>query len=147
MGLSSIFDISASGLVAESLRLTTTASNMSNANVASQTAEGAYRGKYPILSPKPFSAHLNKVDEGLLSETQGPGGVQVDGVYQSMLPAIKRYEPNNPLANEEGYVFMPNINMVEEMTNMISASRSYRMNVQVVNTTKELISQTLQLGK
>jgi len=139
MSIYNVFDIAASGMKAQSVRLTTTASNMSNANVISGSQEAAYKPKYPVFSS--VLAELNDTEFG-----KQPG-VKVDGIYQSNLPAIKRYQPSHPLANKEGYVFTPNVNMVEEMTNMMSASKAYRMNVEILSTTKELMAQTLQLGK
>ena len=140
MSIYNIFDISGSGMKAQSVRLTTTASNMSNANVASSTEAGTYRAKYPV-----FSAELAKVQQNDLGSNTP--GVKVDGIFQSAQPPIKRYQPSHPLANKDGYVFMPNVNMVEEMTNMMSASKSYRMNVEVLSTAKELLARTLQLGQ
>ena len=139
MSIYKIFDISGSGIKAQSVRLTTTASNMSNSNVVSGTENGAYRPRYPIFTPE--SAQFK---DDHFSESPG---VKVTGIYQSLQPPIKRYQPSHPLANEDGYVFMPNVNMVEEMTNMMSASKAYRMNVEVLSTAKELMAQTLQMGQ
>lgn len=139
MSIYSVFDISASALKAQSLRLTTTASNMSNANVVSGTKEGTYKPKYPV-----FSAMLSELKDNAFSQ---PAGVKVEGVVESRQPAIQRYQPSHPLANKEGFVFMPNVNMVEEMTNMMSASKAYKMNVEILSTAKDLMAQTLQLGK
>ena len=124
---------------AQSVRLITTASNMSNANVVSGSEANTYIPKYPI-----FEAHGPNL-QGQLTE-QGPG-VEVSGIYQSKLPAIKLYQPSHPLANQEGYVFMPNVNMVEEITNMVSASKAYRMNVEVMITAKNLMARTLGMGQ
>lgn len=139
MSLYNIFDISAAGMKAQSVRLTTTASNMSNANVVSGSEAATYKPRYPI-----FAVADNNLNRGVFSTETG---VEIEGVIESNKPAIKRYEPSHPLANEEGYVFMPNVNMVEEMTNMMSASKAYRMNVEILSTTKELMAQTLQIGK
>lgn len=138
MSMYNIFDISASGMKAQSIRLTTTASNMSNANVVSGTAEATYKPRYPI-----FAMAKNDLSRGVFATEPGVG---IEGIVESNQPPLKRYEPSHPLANEEGYVFMPNINMVEEMTNMMSASKAYQMNVEILSTTKQLMAQTLQLG-
>ncbi len=138
MAMTNIFDISGSGMKAQSVRLRTTASNMSNANVVSGSAQNVYKPRYPIFSPNNSS-----LEKGPFSETPG---VKVDGIQESNRPAIKRYQPEHPLADGEGFVYVPNISMVEEMTNMISASRSYQMNVEVVSTVKDLMSRTLQMG-
>ena len=73
--------------------------------------------------------------------------MRVRGIYESQAPAAARYEPGNPLANAEGYVYAPAVNVVEEMVNMISASRSYQNNVEVMNTSKDLLLATLRLGQ
>jgi flagellar basal-body rod protein FlgC len=74
-------------------------------------------------------------------------GVRVDGIVESQTPMEKQYQPNHPLANEEGYVFLPNVNIVDEMANMISASRSYQSNVEVLNTSKQMMLATLRMGQ
>ena len=74
-------------------------------------------------------------------------GVQVKGIVESQAPLQRQFNPNHPMANEEGYVFMPNVNVVEEMANMISASRSYQSNVEVINTAKQLMMRTLTMGQ
>lgn len=135
--LFNIFNVSGSALTAQSLRLNTIASNMANAQVVSQTPEGAYRAKLPL-----FAAVLQGAGNGASGT-----GVKVAGVVESPAPPLAEYAPNHPLANEEGYVFNPNVNVVEEMANMISASRSYQNNVEVMNTTKQLLLRTLQLGQ
>ena len=139
MSIYNVFDIAGSGMKAQSTRLTTTASNMSNSNVVSGTQEGAYKAKYPIFTPN--QSELNDNSFSLQP------GVKVEGIFQSQQPAIQRYQPSHPLANEKGYVFMPNVNMVEEMTNMMSASKAYRMNAEILTTVKELMARTLQLGE
>ena len=137
MSMYNIFDISGSGMKAQSVRLTTTASNLSNANVVSGTEEGVYRPKYPI-----FKAEMVNSAVGGFNKTPG---VEVEGIFQSAQPPAKRYQPTHPLANKDGYVFSPNVNIVEEMTNMMSASKAYRMNIEVMSTAKELMARTLQL--
>ncbi len=130
-----IFDIAGSAMSAQSARLNTVASNLANADSVSGSADGAYKARMPV-----FKAMT------------GPGesdtaGVQVLGIVESNAQAEKRYEPGHPLADAEGYVYAPNVNVVEEMVNMISASRSYQSSVDVMNTAKELALRTLTLGK
>ena len=132
-----VFDVSGSALSAQSVRLNTIASNMANAQVASTTEEGAYRSKQPV-----FQTVLDQ-----LNPNSSTMPVRVMDIVESDAPARVKYEPHHPQANEEGYVFMPNVNMVDEMANMISASRSYENNVEVMNTTKQLLLRTLQLGQ
>jgi len=130
-----IFDIAGSALSAQSLRLNTVASNLANADAISGTADGTYKSRLPM-----FKAAMEAGGDG-------SPGVQVLGVVESQAPADKRYEPGHPLADAEGYVYAPNVNVVEEMVNMISASRSYQSSVEVMNTAKELASRTLSLGR
>jgi len=129
-----IFDIAGSALSAQSLRLNTVASNLANADAVSGDPNNVYKARLPVF----------KVDS-----SHGPdsAGVQVLGVVESQAAPQKRYEPGHPLADAQGYVYAPNVNPVEEMVNMISASRSYQGNVEVMNTAKQLALQTLNLGK
>ncbi len=122
---------------AQALRLNTTASNMANAESVSGNSESTYRARQPV-----FSAVLQA-----LGETPSGVGVQVNGIVESQVPLRKQYEPGHPLANEEGYIFLPNVNMVEEMANMISASRAYQSNAEVAKTSKQLLMRTLSLGQ
>ncbi len=137
MSLFNVFDLSGSALSAQSTRLNTVASNMANADVASSTAEGVYRARQPL-----FTAMLEQV--GTQEVTRG---VRVSGIVESDAPPRTEYMPGHPLANEDGYVFFPAINMVEEMANMMSASRSYQNNVEMMNTVQSLMLRTLQLGQ
>jgi flagellar basal-body rod protein FlgC len=129
-----VFDIAGSALSAQSLRLNTTASNLANADSASSSIEQTYRARQPV-----FAAALRDAEEAV--------GVDVRGIVESQAPLREEYRPDHPMANEDGYVFLPNVNAVEEMTNMISASRSYQSNVEVINTTKQLMLKTLTLGQ
>lgn len=136
MGISNTFKISGSALNAQSISIDTIANNMANAQVISGTEAGAYRAQKPI-----FAA---------LIDSQSPNanirGVKVDGFQGSQAQIEKQNMPEHPLADENGYVYLSNVNMVEEMTNMIEASRNYQSNVEVLNTSKQLILRTLSLG-
>ncbi len=132
-----IFEISGSAMNAQSVRLNTVASNLANADTLSSSPDQIYKAKHPI-----FSELLQAV-----GNTQGATGVQVKEVVESQAPALVRYEPNHPLADAQGNVYAPNIDMVEEMANMMSASRSYQNNVEVFNTSKQLLMATLNLGR
>ena len=125
MSLFSIFNVAGSGMAAQSLRLNTVASNLANADSVASTPEGAYRSREPL-----FAAVKNQQGGG--SNAVGEG-VQVLGVTESQAAIPSRYEPGNPLANADGYVFSSNVNPVDELVNMISASRSYQNNVEVMN--------------
>ncbi|MDW2983345.1 flagellar basal body rod protein FlgC [Rhodanobacter sp. KK11] len=138
MSLFSIFNVAGSGMAAQSLRLNTVASNLANADSVATTPEAAYRAREPL-----FATVKNRVDGG-----SAPGeGVQVLGVTESQAAIPSRYEPGNPLADADGYVYSSNVNPVDELVNMISASRSYQNNVEVMNSTRQLMQKTLDLGK
>lgn len=133
-----IFGIAGSGMNAQSLRLNLVASNISNANTISSSEGDVYKSRQPV-----FAAELRNI-----LDKQNPGSkVKVLGVLESEAPPIMEYEPNHPMADKDGYIFKPNVNTVEEMANMMSASRSYQNNVEVLNTAKQLILQTLKMGQ
>ena len=134
MSLINVFDIAASAMSAQSQRLNVVASNLSNAESATGPDGNAYRAKQVIFSTASVSA-------------DGASGVKVTGVTEDPSPLKVVYEPKHPLANAQGYVTMPNVNVVEEMVNMISASRSYQNNVEMMNTAKSLLLKTLSLGQ
>ncbi len=137
MSMFKIFDTAASGLGAQSARLNLIASNMANADAVSSSAGETYRARQPV-----FKAMLDQ-----LNPDSGSTGVKMVGVVESDAPLVSEYRPEHPLANEEGYIFRPNVNMVEEMANMISASRSYQSNVEVMNSAKQLLVATLRIGQ
>jgi flagellar basal-body rod protein FlgC len=133
-----VFDIAGSGLSAQSVRLNTVASNLANADSVSGDPNKVYKARHPI-----FEA----VKASLASQPQdGNAAVRVRGIMENQAAPSARYEPGNPLANSEGYVYAPNVNVVEEMVDMISASRAYQNNVEVMNTSKEMMLATLKLG-
>ena len=146
MSLMSIFDISGSAMSAQTLRLNTTASNMANVDSASSSAEGTYRARYPVFSAIQ-SRFQQLVFSGNSSLRARHAGVQILGIVEGNKPLQPRYEPEHPLANEDGYVFYPNVNIVEEMTNMISSSRSFQANVEVMNAAKTMMQRVLTLGQ
>lgn len=133
-----IFDIAGSAMAAQSLRLNLVASNLSNADSVSSSIEQTYRSRQPV-----FAAQLQEA----IDKRSAPVGVQVLGVVESQAPLRMEYAPDHPMANAEGYIFRPNVNTIEELTNMMSASRSYQDNVEVANTAKQLMLQTLRLGQ
>jgi len=138
MSLFNIFDVAGTALSAQTLRLNTTSSNLANANSASSSTDETYRARQPV-----FATMLS--DE--FDDENGSVGVQVLGIVEKQDPARAEYNPGHPLANEEGYIYMPNVNVIEEMANMISASRSYQTNVEVMNTAKQMLMRTLSLGQ
>ncbi len=137
MSMFNIFDTAASGMSAQSLRLNLVASNMANGDAVSSSMDETYRARQPV-----FRAMLNQ-----LNPDDPAVGVRLQGVVESQTPLQMEYAPDHPMANEDGYIFRPNVNMVEEMANMISASRSYQSNVEVVNAAKQLMSATLRMGE
>ncbi len=145
MSFSNIFDIAGSGMSAQSMRLSTTASNMANAQTVAGSEEETYRARHPIFSAvqKQFENHHFKLGDNI----QPTAGVEVLGVVESDAPLEARYEPNSPHANEAGYVYYPNVNVVEEMTNMIAASRAFQMNVEIMNSAKQMVTRVLSLGQ
>lgn len=132
-----IFDTAASGMSAQSQRLNLVASNMANVDSVSSSVGETYRARQPV-----FKAILNQ-----MNPDDTAVGVRLQGVVESEAPLQMEYAPDHPMANDEGYIFRPNVNMVEEMANMMSASRSYQSNVEVVNTAKQLMSVTLRMGE
>ena len=135
-----VFDIAGSGLSAQSVRLNTVASNLANADSVSGDPNSVYKARHPVFEAVKASLGAQPGTE------QGNAAVRVRGIMQNDAPPNARYEPGNPLANSEGYVYAPNVNVVEEMVDMISASRAYQNNVEVMNTSKELMLATLKLG-
>ena len=138
MSLFALLEVSGSALAAQSIRLNTISSNLANAESVSGSAEAAYKAKQPIFS--------TMVDHALRGNS-ALAGVRVDGVSESSAPPRKEYVPSHPLADPDGFIFYSNVNTVEEMANMISASRSYQSSVEVMNTSKQLLIQTLSLGQ
>ncbi len=139
-----IFDIVGSGLSAQSVRLNTVASNLANADSVSGDPNTVYRARHPV-----FQAVKAQVGAGgstsAIDQASGTS-VKVKSIMQSNALPTERYDPGNPLANENGNVYAPNVNVIEEMTDMISASRAYQDNVEVLNTSKDLMLATLKLG-
>lgn len=138
MSLFNVFNISGTGMSAQSLRLNTTASNIANADSVSSSVEETYRARHPV-----FAAEMQKAAAG----QENAVGVQVLGVVESNKPLNIEYSPDHPMADNEGYIYKPNVNVIEEMTNMISASRSYQTNVQLAESAKNMLNKTLTLGQ
>ena len=137
-----IFDIVGSGLSAQSVRLNTVASNLANADSVSGDPNTVYKARHPV-----FQAVQAAVGQSASAADQASGAsVRVTGIVQNNAPPTERYDPGNPLADQNGNVYAPNVNVVEEMTDMISASRAYQDNVEVLNTSKDLMLATLKLG-
>ncbi|MBS0308704.1 MAG: flagellar basal body rod protein FlgC [Proteobacteria bacterium] len=134
MSLFNIFNVAGSAMSAQSQRLNVTASNLANADSTTSSTGETYRAKQVVFSAVPVAG-------------QEATGVKVDRVVEDASPLKVIYDPKHPNADEKGYVTMPNVNVVEEMVNMISASRSYQTNVDTMNAAKTLLLKTLSLGQ
>ena len=134
MSLLNVFDVAGSAMTAQSQRLNVVASNLANADSATGPDGKPYRAKQVVFSTEAMGGAENS-------------GVRVTGVIEDPSPLKRMYEPNHPLADEAGYVTMPNVNVVEEMVNMISASRAYQNNVETLNAAKSLLMRTLTIGQ
>lgn len=140
------FRIGSSGMAAQRMRMNTISSNLANINTTRTPEGGPYRRKDVVFEAIPDSKNF-----GDILNVNDPKAdfnrVQVtDVVYDKKAPLLK-YEPNHPDANEEGYVAYPNVNMMEEMTNMLQASRSYEANVQAIQATKDMALSALEIGR
>ncbi|MEG2964702.1 MAG: flagellar basal body rod protein FlgC [Janthinobacterium sp.] len=133
MSLFNIFNVSGSAMSAQAQRLNTVASNLANADSATSASGEAYRAKQVVFEAVPMG--------------NGATAVKVQKVVEDPSPMKLVYDPKNPLADEKGYVTMPNVNTVDEMVNMLSASRSYQTNVETMNAAKSLLLKTLTLGQ
>jgi flagellar basal-body rod protein FlgC len=137
-----IFDIAGSGLSAQSVRLNTVASNLANADSVSGDPATVYKARHPV-----FQAIQQQLQGAANLDNQSEATVRVAGIVESQAAPQMRYDPGNPLANAQGNVYAPNVNVIEEMTDMISASRAFQDNVEVMNTSKDLMLATLKLGQ
>jgi flagellar basal-body rod protein FlgC len=137
MSLFNVFEISGSAMSAQSIRLNTIASNMANADVVGDNPDAVYRARHPV-----FETVFNQA-----VGNRHAVGVRVDEVVESTVEPSREYSPGHPMADDEGYVYRSSVNTVEEMANMISASRSYESSVRAMETTKQLILRTLQIGQ
>lgn len=135
MSLLKIFDVAGSSMSAQSVRLNTTASNLANANTAAGSRAEAYRARHPVFQ--------TVMDDA----TDASVGVRVSDITTSDAEPTKVHQPGHPEADADGYIYQSNVSPVDELVNMISASRSYQNSVEVMNTSKELLLRTLRLGQ
>ena len=139
MSLFDVMDVASTSLTAQTVRLHTIAENMANANTVSSTADDTYRAKAPV-----FKAILEgQVDPMEASKL----GVELDGVVEVGAPARQEFNPAHPLADENGYIYRPDIDAATEMSQMMQASRSFQNSIEAINTAKQLALRTLTLGK
>lgn len=134
MSLFNIFNVAGSAMSAQGQRLNTVASNIANADSATSSTGQTYRAKHVVFAAVPT---LNAA----------ASGVRVQQVVEDTSPLKMVYDPKHPQADDKGYVAMPNVNVVEEMVNMISASRSYQTNVETMNAAKTMLLKTLTIGQ
>ena len=140
MSLIDIFGISGSAVSAQSQRLNVVASNLANADSVAGPDGQAYRARHVVFQAQASAATGVAADAAQL-------GVRVADVIEDGTPGKRLHDPSHPLADAEGYVTQSNVNVVEQMVDMISASRSYQNNVEVMNTAQQLALKTLQLGQ
>ena len=147
MSLASVFNIAGTGMSAQSTRLNTISSNIANAETVSSSIDQTYRARHPVFATV-FESSMEG-DRGSLfaDQDQAGRGVQVLGVVEDQSSLTPRYEPNNPAADDKGYVYYPNVNVVEEMADMNSASRNFQTNVEMMNTAKQMMQRVLTLGQ
>ncbi|MGD0492532.1 MAG: flagellar basal body rod protein FlgC [Steroidobacteraceae bacterium] len=141
MSLFDVFSVSGSAMNAETIRLNTTASNLANAESVNGDVTKVYRARHPV-----FQAMMNS-EFGVDDDQGASSGVRVMGVVESAAPPLQTYEPNNPLADKDGYVYTSNVNSIEEMANMISANRSFATDVEAINTARDLLLKVISMGQ
>ena len=141
MAILNVFDVAGSAMAAQQVRLNTTASNLANADSVAENPDDTYRARHPV-----FAEALAQAKVGSRTDEAG-SGVSVLGIVESELPLEYRYEPQHPFSNEEGYVAYPNVSVVTEMADMISASRSFQVNVEMMTTARTLAERLLTLGQ
>ncbi len=134
MSLFNVFNIASSSMAAQSQRLNVVASNLANADSATSSTGEPYRSRQIVFSTQQIA-------------DKGASGVKVAGIVHDASPMKRIYEPKHPMADAGGYITMPNVNVVDEMVNMMSASRSYQNSVDMMNTTKTLLQKALTIGQ
>ena len=132
-----IFDVAGSGMNAQNLRMNLVASNLANVDAVSSSTGDTFRSRQPV-----FQTMLNRANAG-----DPAVGVRMVGVVESQAPLVREFAPHHAMADQDGYIYRPNVNVVEEMANMISASRAYQNNVEVVNAARRMLKATINLGR
>ena len=140
MSMDKIFGVAGSALAAQLVRMNTTASNLANAGNTAPTEEEAFKAKRVV-----FRTLIN--DEEVGDQTRYAGSIEVVNVFDDPMPPPKSYDPGNPSADADGYVYQRNVNEVSEMVEMTAAARSYRNNIEVINTAKQMMMRTLEVMK
>lgn len=145
MDLLTSMKISSSGLAAHRKRMEAISSNIANAQTTRTAEGGPYRKKEVVFGSEPARENFSEILEGEVNEHAQT--VHATEVVSTNAPPILKYEPNHPDADENGYVAYPNINVMQEMADMISAQRNYEANVSAVNTAKQMASKALEIGR
>lgn len=144
MGIFQAIDASASGMTAERLRMDVISNNIANANTTRTSEGGPYRRQMVVFEPREGQPSFGQ----MLSKQMNTGeGVRVTGITKDNAPFKLMYDPNHPDANKDGYVEMPNVTIVSEMVDMITASRAYEANVTAANAAKSMAMKALDIGK
>ena len=144
MGMFRAIDAAASGMTAERLRMDVISNNIANANTTRTVEGGAYRRQMVVFEPRSGQASFGQM---LSRQIDAGDGVRVTGITKDNAPLKLMYDPNHPDANRDGYVEMPNVNIVTEMVDMITASRAYEANVAAVNAAKSMAAKALDIGR
>lgn len=147
MSLMKILPLAGSAMSAQSLRLNTVASNLANADTLAGPDGSAYKARQVVFKPVMVDARQSAGSRRLNARADASMGVGVVDVVENPAPGREVYDPKHPAANAQGYVVYSNVNVIEEMVNMISASRSYQNNIEMMNTAQQLALKTLQMGR
>lgn len=142
MSIERLMMTAASAMEANKIRMSTTASNLANAETLAGNADDVYKARKPVFET--IRAEQAALLDG---EQTAMAGIKLKQIVESNDPAIRRYEPGNPLADDEGYVFAPNVNVMTEMADMIAASRAYQANIEVMKDAREISQQLLRMGQ
>ena len=145
MDFFSSIQTSSSGLSAQRLRMNLISGNLANVNTTRTREGGPYRRKEAVFAAQPMQSEFNKMLTDRLRNQSA--GVRVDRIYEDPNPPLMKYDPSHPHANEKGYVAMPNINPMEEMVNMISATRGFEANITALKAAKEMALKALEIGR
>lgn len=147
MSVFNTMNVSASGMTAQRLRMDTISQNIANINTTRTDQGGPYRRKTVVFEEISSKDGFAKMLNGYLKDYSTVGGVKVSKVTEDQSPFVSVYDPTHPDANADGYVQMPNVNSLEEMTNLISANRSYEANVTAFNANKSMLAKALDIGR
>ncbi|MCS5711446.1 flagellar basal body rod protein FlgC [Candidatus Berkiella aquae] len=141
MSTFNIFDVAGMGMSVQSLRLNTIASNLANAESVAGSPEDAYRSRHPVFSTVQMQAMNDAIEDA------ASVGIEVTDIMQSDKDVQKKYDPNNPKADSNGYVYLSNVNVADQMADMISASRTFQTNAEMMRSAKELMQNIINIGK